>query len=187
MSDLVVIVYPSEQKAEEVRQRLIKLQTEYLITMNDAVIAVKNQAGDIKLNQLVNTTAIGAASGSFWGLLIGIIFLNPLIGVALGTASGALGGALTDYGINDAFMKELAAKLQPGNAALFVLIKEMTADKVLREIQDAGRHHLRDHDVAALGELADLRVTQHAANLSEPGTAAATEFPGLLYQRFLPG
>ena len=64
--------------------------------------------------------------------------MNPLIGVALGAASGALGGALTDYGINDAFMKELAAKLQPGNAALFVLIKEMTADKVLREIQDAG-------------------------------------------------
>jgi len=74
MSDLVVIVYPTEQKAEEVRQRLIKLQTEYLITMNDAVIAVKNEAGHIKLNQLVNTTAIGAASGSFWGLLIGVLF-----------------------------------------------------------------------------------------------------------------
>jgi uncharacterized membrane protein len=70
MSDLVVIVYPTEQKAEEVRQRLLKLQSEYLLTMNDAVIAVRNEAGTIKLNQLVNTTAIGAASGSFWGLLI---------------------------------------------------------------------------------------------------------------------
>jgi len=75
MSDLVVIVYPTEQKAEEVRQRLIKLQTEYLITMNDAVIAVKTEAGTIKLNQLVNTTATGAISGSFWGLLIGVLFL----------------------------------------------------------------------------------------------------------------
>jgi uncharacterized membrane protein len=56
----------------------------------------------------------------------------------LGAASGALGGALTDYGINDDFMKKLAAGLQPGNAALFVLIQHMTADKVLREIQDAG-------------------------------------------------
>ena len=138
MSDLVVIVYPTEQKAEEVRQRLIKLQTEYLITMNDAVIAVKNEAGHIKLNQLVNTTAIGAASGSFWGLLIGVLFLNPILGVALGAASGALGGALSDFGINDKFMKELAASIQPGNAALFVLIKNMTADKVLKEIKDAG-------------------------------------------------
>jgi uncharacterized membrane protein len=56
----------------------------------------------------------------------------------LGAASGALGGALTDYGINDDFMKKLAASLQPGNAALFVLIQHMTADKVLREFQDAG-------------------------------------------------
>ena len=59
MSDLVAIVYPSESKAEEVRQRLLKLQKEYLITLSDAVIAVKTDSGDIKLNQLVNTTARG--------------------------------------------------------------------------------------------------------------------------------
>ena len=138
MSDLIAIIYPSEAKAEDVRQRLFKLQKEYLITISDAVIAVKTEAGPVKLNQLVNTTAIGAASGSFWGLLIGVLFLNPILGVAVGAASGALGGALSDYGINDAFMKDLSASLQPGNAALFVLIKHMTADKVLREIQDAG-------------------------------------------------
>jgi uncharacterized membrane protein len=138
MSDLVAIVYPSEAKAEEVRQRLFKLQREYLIKFSDAVIAVKTEAGPVKLNQLVNTTAAGAATGSFWGLLVGLLFLNPLIGVALGAASGALGGAMTDYGINDAFMKELSETLQPGKAALFVLIQEMTADKVLQAIQDAG-------------------------------------------------
>jgi uncharacterized membrane protein len=138
MSDLVAIVYPSEAKAEEVRQRLIKLQKEYLITINDAVIAVKTDSGGIKLNQLVNTTATGAITGSFWGLLIGVLFLNPIIGVAVGAASGALGGALSDFGINDSFMKELSTTLQPGHAALFVLIKHMTADKVLKEIRDAG-------------------------------------------------
>ncbi|MCP4620332.1 MAG: DUF1269 domain-containing protein [Bradyrhizobium sp.] len=138
MSDLIAIVYPTEAKAEEVRQRLLKLQKEYLITLGDAVIAVKTQSGDIKLNQLVNTTAMGAVSGSFWGLLIGVVFLNPLLGVAVGAASGALGGALSDFGIDDAFMKGLATSIQPGNAALFVLVKNMTADKVLREIQDAG-------------------------------------------------
>src|ERR1700744_1872146 len=138
MSDLVVIVYPSEAKAEEVRQRLLKLQKEYLITINDAVIAVKTEAGTVKLNQLVNTTAMGAASGSFWGLLIGVLFLNPILGVALGAASGALGGALSDFGINDQFMKQLAESIQPGNAALFVLIKEMTGDKVLEQIKGYG-------------------------------------------------
>lgn len=138
MSDLVAIVYPSEAKAEEVRQRILQLQKEYLISISDAVIAVKNDDGSIKLNQLVNTTAMGAISGSFWGLLIGVLFLNPILGVAVGAASGALGGALSDFGIDDAFMKDLAASIQPGNAALFVLIKSMTADKVLKEIKDAG-------------------------------------------------
>jgi uncharacterized membrane protein len=138
MSDLVAIVYPTEAKAEEVRQRLLKLQKEYLITISDAVIAVKTDSGGIKLNQLVNTTAMGAMTGSLWGLLIGVLFLNPILGVALGAASGALGGALSDFGINDTFMKELSASMQTGNAALFVLIKHMTADKVLKEIKDAG-------------------------------------------------
>jgi uncharacterized membrane protein len=66
------------------------------------------------------------------------VFLNPLIGVALGAGAGALSGALTDFGINDSFMKELASSIKPGNAALFLLSKNMTADKVLAEIKGFG-------------------------------------------------
>lgn len=170
MSDLVAIIYPTEQKAEEVRQRLFKLQREYLISIKDAVIALKTDAGQVKLNQLFSTTAAGAATGSFWGLLIGILFLNPFIGVALGAASGAIGGALTDYGINDKFMKELSASMKPGNAALFVLIKGMTADKVLREIQDAGGTILK----TSLDDIKEqqLRDALAKAPLTEPSQAA---------------
>ncbi|UVK42899.1 DUF1269 domain-containing protein [Mesorhizobium sp. AR07] len=138
MSDLVVVVYPTEAKAEEVRQLLLALQKEYIIKLGDAVIATKTEAGTIKLNQLMNTTATGAISGSFWGMLIGFLFLNPLVGLAVGAASRALGGALTDVGINDAFMRDLSTSIQPGNAALFVLVQDMTADKVLKEIQGFG-------------------------------------------------
>ena len=141
MSDLVVIVYPTESKAEAIRKRLLELQKEYLIELEDAVIATKTEDGQVKLNQLMNTTAIGAASGGFWGLLIGTLFLGPigtLGGAAVGAASGALGGALTDYGINDQFMKDLATSIQPGNAALFVLIRKMTADKVLADLHGTG-------------------------------------------------
>jgi uncharacterized membrane protein len=138
MSDLIAIVYPTEAKAEEVRQRLFELQKEYLIKLGDAVIATKTESGKVKLNQIVNTTATGAVQGSFWGLLIGVLFLNPLFGVAVGAASGAIGGALTDVGIDDKFMKELSASLQPGSAALFVLVQQMTADKVLKEIEKYG-------------------------------------------------
>jgi uncharacterized membrane protein len=171
MSDLVAIVYPSEAKAEEVRQRLFKLQKEYLIKFTDAVIAVKTEEGPVRLNQLVNTTAAGAATGSLWGLLIGVLFLNPLIGVALGAASGALGGALTDYGINDSFMRELTATLKPGNAALFVLIQEMTADKVLREIQNAGGTVLKTSLDDSKEEL--LREALAKAAAAEPAQPTA--------------
>jgi len=143
MSDLVVIAFPSEEKAEAVRARVLALQKTYLIELEDAVVAVKHDDGKVKLNQMVSTTAAGAASGSFWGLLIGMLFMVPIVGVALGAASGALAGALTDVGINDDFMKDLSQVLQPGDAALFLLIRRMTTDKVLEDLQGVGGTVLR--------------------------------------------
>jgi len=136
MSDLIVVAFPTEAKAEEVRQKLLSMQKEYLIELGDAVIAVKDDKGHIKLNQLLNTTA--AVSGTFWGALVGLIFLMPLVGAAIGAASGALGGALTDVGIDDKWMKETAAAIQPGTAALFVLVRKVTADKVLEGLRGEG-------------------------------------------------
>ncbi len=138
MSDLVFIAFANEEKAEEVRQKVLELQKEYLIELGDAVIAAKDARGHVKLNQLINTTATGALSGAFWGTLIGFIFLMPLVGTAVGAASGALGGKLTDVGINDDFMKDAASALPPGGAGLFLLIRKMTADKVLADLQGVG-------------------------------------------------
>ena len=98
-SDLVVIAFPTEAKAEEVRQKRLTMQKDYLIELGDAVVAVKDSNGNIKLNQLINTTAAGAVTGTFWGGLIGLIFLMPLAGAALGAASGTLTGYLTDVGL----------------------------------------------------------------------------------------
>jgi uncharacterized membrane protein len=138
MSDLVFIAFPSEARAEEVRQKIYGLQREYLMEIGDAVVVVKDETGAIKLNQMINMTAAGAASGALWGTLVGLIFLNPLLGAAIGTASGALSGRLTDVGINDAFMKDAASALQPGSAGLFLLIRKMTTDKVLADLQGVG-------------------------------------------------
>lgn len=138
MSDLVVVAFPTEEKAEEIRQKLLGMQREYLIELGDAVVAVKQPNGHVKLNQLFHPTAAGAAGGALWGTLIGMLFLMPLAGTALGAAAGALGGALTDAGIEDRFMKEAAQTLQSGQAALFLLIRKMTADKVLAALQGVG-------------------------------------------------
>jgi uncharacterized membrane protein len=106
------------------------MQKEYLIELGDAVVAVKDSKGQIKLNQLINTTAVGAVSGAFWGLLIGLIF--DAAGWRCPWRSvGTLSGYLADIGINDKWMKETAAAVQPGTAALFVLVRKVTADRFL--------------------------------------------------------
>jgi uncharacterized membrane protein len=138
MSTLVVVGYNELHKAEEVRLTLVKLQKDYLIDLEDAVAAVKDAKGKVKLHQAVNLTATGAISGGFWGSLIGLIFLNPLLGLAAGAAAGAASGALSDVGINDQFMKDLAATMTPNSSALFVLIRNSTPDKVLEEVKGTG-------------------------------------------------
>jgi uncharacterized membrane protein len=138
MATLVVIDYENEVKAEEVRIALLKMQKEYLIDLVDAVVVVRDAKGKVKLRQLYDLTTAGALSGGFWGALIGLLFMNPLFGFAIGAAAGAISGALRDVGIDDNFMKELGATLKPGTAALCILVRQMTPDKVVEELQKFG-------------------------------------------------
>jgi uncharacterized membrane protein len=138
MSNLVVIGYDDPFKAEEVRLMLWKMQKEYLIDLEDAVVAVKDEKGKVKLHQAVNLTAAGAVSGGFWGALIGLIFLNPILGMAVGATAGAVSGALTDVGIDDSFMKQLAETMKSGSSVLFILVRHATPDKVLEELKGSG-------------------------------------------------
>ena len=138
MADLIVIEYEDMHSAEETRLRLQKLQHAYLVDLADAVVAVKDETGKVKLNQIHNLTAAGAVSGGFWGALIGVIFLNPLLGIAAGATAGAISGALTDVGINDDFMKQIAGGFRNGTSALFVLVRKATPDKVLEELSGTG-------------------------------------------------
>jgi len=138
MSTLIAVGYDDQYKAEEIRLKLLKMQKDYLIDLEDAVVAVKDAQGKVKLHQAVNLTAAGAVSGGIWGTLIGLIFLNPFLGLAVGAAAGAVSGALTDLGIDDNFMKNLAASLNPGSSVLFVLVRKATPDKVLEELKGSG-------------------------------------------------
>jgi uncharacterized membrane protein len=138
MSNLVVIEFENEQTAFEMRAELAKMQREYLIKMEDIVVVTKNKKGKIKLHQAVNLTAAGAVGGSFWGMLIGFLFLNPLLGAAVGAGAGAISGKLRDIGISNDFMKELAENLTEETSALFILIREATGDKVLDRLKEKG-------------------------------------------------
>ena len=134
MSDLIVIAFEDENTAFELRAELAKLQKEYLIEMDDVVVVTKDDKGKVKLHQAQNLTALGAVSGGFWGMLIGMIFINPLLGAAVGAGAGAVSGSFTDLGISNDMMKEFSASFKPGCSALFVLVRKVTADKVLKEL-----------------------------------------------------
>lgn len=170
MADLLVIEYPTEERAEEVRRRLLTLQQEYLIELGDAVVAIKKDDGTIKLKQLISPVKSGALGGVLWGSLIGLLFMMPLAGAAIGAAGGALGGKLTDFGINDQFMKEAAQTLHSGNAALFLLIRKMTTDKVMAELKGSGGKIMRSSfDDAKEAELrAALQDAQTAIHEATP-------------------
>ena len=119
MSDLVFIAFDSEAKAEEVRDKVLAMQRQYLIDVDDAVVVTRDNSGRIKLNQLMHPATTGAVTGAFWGMLVGCIFFLPFVGAAVGAASGALGGALTDVGIDDEQMRQDAqVALTPGKSGL---------------------------------------------------------------------
>jgi len=170
MADLVAIEFSSEAKAEEVRQKLLDLQSEYLIELEDAVVAIKRPDRRVKLDQLFHPAAGGAAYGSLWGLIVGLIFLMPFPGVIVGAAAGAIGGALSDVGINDEFMKQVAESIEGGHAALFLLIRKMTTDKVLASLKGVSGKVLRtSFDTAKEQALRDA--------LSAASTTEATSKP----------
>lgn len=135
MSDLLAVAFDDEATAFELRAELVKLQKEYLLQMEDAVVVTRDEDGKVKLHQAVNLTAAGAAGGGMWGALIGLLFLNPLLGAAVGAGAGALSGAMTDVGIEDAFMRKMGESLQPGGGAVFVLLRKVTGDKVLARLE----------------------------------------------------
>lgn len=128
MSTLLVIAYP-DKRAHDVLTSLRSMQDQFVVRLSDAVIVTKNDKGKVKLDQSVNLGAAGALSGSFWGMLIGLIFLMPWLGLVVGALSGWLGGKFSDYGIPDKFIKEVGQKLQPGGSQLFLLIASATEDK----------------------------------------------------------
>jgi uncharacterized membrane protein len=142
MAELVAVAFENREDADRALTELRRLQKEYLIDLEDAVVAVRDEKGEVQLKQSVNLVGMSAASGGLWGALwgslVGLLFLNPLMGFALGTmvgaGSGALAGKLADYGINDDFIRMLARTLEPNHSALFVLIRKVQPEKVLNEL-----------------------------------------------------
>ncbi len=135
MSDLIVLAFDSEDGAIQMRDKVVSLQKQHIIELADAAVVIRRQDGKVKVKQAVSLVGAGALGGAFWGMLIGLIFWMPWLGMAIGAASGALGGKFNDIGVDDNFIKEVGNTIEPGHSALFLLVVSATGDKVLDELK----------------------------------------------------
>jgi uncharacterized membrane protein len=135
MTELIVLAFNSEGGAKEALSVLSQLQKQELIKLSDAATVVRKIDGKVKVRQAVDLVGAGALGGAFWGMLIGLIFLVPWLGLAIGAISGAIAGRLSDIGIDDKFIREVGTTIEPGHSALFMLVERMTEDRVLPELQ----------------------------------------------------
>jgi uncharacterized membrane protein len=93
----------------------------------------------------------------------------PMAGVAAGAAFGALRSQLADLGINDAFMRQTARTLQSGNAAVFLLIRKMTTDKVLAALHGVGGMVIRSSFDETKEEALQAALAEARAASAEAG------------------
>lgn len=135
MTELIVLAFGTEGGAKEALGVLSHLQKQEFIKLSDAATVVRKADGKVKVKQAVDLVGAGALGGAFWGMLIGLIFLVPWLGLAIGAISGAIAGRLSDIGIDDKFIKEVGTTIEPGHSALFLLVERMTEDRVLPELQ----------------------------------------------------
>jgi uncharacterized membrane protein len=135
MAHLVVLGLDNREDAERVFDLAGELAKQELLQLEDAAYAYRDDKGKVRIQQSINLTAAGAASGALWGTLLGLIFLMPVAGLAIGAATGALGGKLADVGINDDTIKRIGEQLQGGRAAVFLLARSATVDRVIEAIK----------------------------------------------------
>jgi uncharacterized membrane protein len=142
MSELIVVTYPDRDEAERVIRTAERLQSEYLMQLDDYAYVTRDPDGTISLHERLNRPAFGAARGALWGAVVGRIFGSPWIGAGVGAATGAIAGQLESQfensGIDERFVRALSANLPPGSSAVFALVQRSTPDKVMPEVGKFG-------------------------------------------------
>lgn len=133
MSDLVVVAFDTEDGAAKMRDAMVNMQKQHIVALEDAAVVVRRQDGKVKVKQAQSLVGAGALGGAFWGMLIGLLFWAPWLGLLAGAVGGAIGGHFTDIGVDDEFIKQVGQQIEPGNSALFLLILDSTPDKLLEE------------------------------------------------------
>lgn len=165
MSNLIVVGFKKDlYRASVVLNQLNNLNEDWVIDLRDAVAVYRDYSGKLRIDQSYQMTAEeGAGWGAFWGSLIGLTLAIPftagasaavaagtlavgaLGGGALGAASGALDADWwkESYGIDEDFVREVGAMVQPGDSAIFALIRSVDPEYMADQFRGYGGTVLR--------------------------------------------
>jgi uncharacterized membrane protein len=165
MAELVVVGFKKDMyRASEVLNELLNLNDDWVVDLHDAVAVYRDYKGKLRVDQSYQmTTGEGAAWGGFWGLLIGATLAIPFTAgasaaaAAGAVAAGALGGTALgaglgavdasswkdEFGIPDEFVQRVGAMIQPGDSAIYAILRVGDPDVVANKFRGYGGTILR--------------------------------------------
>ncbi|MBE2182187.1 MAG: DUF1269 domain-containing protein [Anaerolineae bacterium] len=137
MAEIVVLAFENINTAEEARKSLDALESGSVVGLTDLVVVERDEKGKVKLNQARRHAGARVVGGTFWGMLIGFLFLVPALGAIAGAVVGAAISFFHDFGIPDEFIKEVGDALHPNSSALFMWVSSNTdPGQILARLKD---------------------------------------------------
>jgi len=159
MSDLIVVGFHGKHRAAEVLDQLQRLEDDWVIALDDGVAAYRRDNGKLRVEQSLNLTGKqGGTLGATLGILVGGLLAAPFTaGASAGAAAAAIGssavavgsiGAVAGaddavdwkdrFGISDEFVRQVGGMIQPGDSAIFALLRTNERDVAAKYFSQSG-------------------------------------------------
>lgn len=172
VAELVVLGFSSRNQAERVRQLGRRLSRAGMVELADEAVAWRDEAGRVRVRHPASRLRSAAVSGAVCGAAVGAAFLAPVAGLLVGAAGGAVTGRLVAGETMDtAMVRRVAGCLQPGRAAVFVLVRR-SRPGVVEALRDYRPMVIRT-SMPRDREEALVRALRGQELRAEPGTEAA--------------
>ena len=160
MSELIIIGYDDQATAEAAQARVLQLQKDFVIDLSGLAVVRVDDDGKKHIDTPGSIVGVSATSGALWGMIIGLLFLVPGVGLLVGGAWGALAGLAGKAGINRSLRERVDGLLTPGKSALVVMAKKLTEDKFAAAMAEFGGTVLK----TSLSDEAENELAQELKN-----------------------
>lgn len=132
--NLTAIVFNDEKQAAALVHDIRELEKQKFIDLEDAVVAVKDEKGKVKVRETEDTKKTGTRAGGALGLFIGLMAGGPIGGLAVGLIGGRLIGKMADAGVDKEFIEELSNALEPGDSAAIFLVNSVSNRRAIEAV-----------------------------------------------------